>query len=344
MIDLRSDTVTKPCEGMRKAMYEAEVGDDVYGEDITINRLQDKCAELFGKEAALFVPSGTMSNQIAIKAHTQPGDELICENDAHIYYYETAGPAFLSNVQVRPVSSEFGMMKINDVDKTIRPDVYYFPQTRIVCVENTHNRHGGTVLPQKEVVKLGKFVKSKGLIYHCDGARIWNAAVKNELSLKEMAEPFDTISVCLSKGMGAPVGSVLLGDKDFIKKSLKIRKIFGGGMRQAGIIAAAGLFAIENNYGKICCDHENALIFAGILNNYQFISVDMKRVQTNMVMFDLDERININEFVTEAKQAGVVISALEGQRIRAVFHLQITKEMAMTAAETIIAISNKLLS
>ena len=343
MIDLRSDTVTKPCEGMRRAMYEAEVGDDVYGEDITINKLQDKCAEMFGKEAGLYVPSGTMSNQIAIKAHTQPGEELICENDAHIYFYETAGPAFLSNVQVRPVASEFGMMKINDVDKTIRPDVYYFPKTSLVCVENTHNRHGGSVLPQKEVVELGKFVKSKNLIYHCDGARIWNAAVKNELSLKEMAEPFDTISVCLSKGMGAPVGSVLLGDKEFIKKSLKIRKIFGGGMRQAGIIAAAALYAIENNYEKIKLDHENAQEFAKILNEYQFISVDMQRVQTNMVMFDLANRINVNEFIYNAKEAGVLISGLEGQRIRAVFHLQISREMAVEAANTIINISNDLL-
>ncbi len=335
MIDLRSDTVTKPDSDMRKIMAEAVVGDDVYGEDSSINELQDYVADLFGKEAALYVPSGTMSNQICIKLHTNPGEEIICDADAHIYYYETGAPAMISQVMIKGIPSNDGMPSLNEIKEAIRPDIYYFPKTSLVCLENTHNRHGGAIIDNDYINKLAKICKENNLKFHLDGARIWNAHIASGISLKEYTKHFDSISVCLSKGLGAPVGSVLLGTKEFVQKAWKVRKILGGGMRQAGIIASAGLYALKNNLEKLAYDHHNAKTFAKDLNEMDEIYVDLNSVQTNMVRFRLDDSLNSKEFVTLCQKNGLLIGALEKNWIRAVFHLQVTANDTSKALEII---------
>ncbi|OYT15349.1 MAG: low specificity L-threonine aldolase, partial [Bacteroidetes bacterium 4572_77] len=286
MIDLRSDTVTKPSKEMLEIMLSAPLGDDVYGEDPSVNELQEYAAELSGKEAAIFMPSGTMTNQVGIKINTEAGDELICENDAHIYYYETAAPSIISRVQIRPVPSKQGMPLYEDIENTIRPDVYYYPKTTLICLENTHNRHGGTVLKLDEIEALIGKLKANHpdkFRYHLDGARLWNAAIASGNSIKEYCHSFDTISLCLSKGLGAPVGSVLCGERKYIDKALKWRKILGGGMRQSGILAKAALYAIENNFPKLGEDHENATTFANGIIISDYLDCDLSTVQTNMV-------------------------------------------------------------
>lgn len=335
MIDLRSDTLTVPCDDMRRAISAAPVGDDVYGEDPTVNLLQERIADFFGKEAALFVPSGTMSNQISLKILTEPGDEIIADADAHIYYYETAAPAILSNLQIRPIPSDMGAPTPEAIVKTIRPDIYYFPRSRVVCLENTHNRHGGTIQSPGYTTAIKELADKHNLKLHLDGARIWNAIAATDISGDVFANHFDTVSVCLSKGMGAPVGSLIVSSKENIKKALKWRKIFGGGMRQAGLLAAAGLFALDNNLQKLVYDHENAKDFANALTEIDKISVDLSRVQTNMVRFELDKSINPHEFVSECKNRGLMVSWFDEQLIRAVFHLDISKESAKKAVEIV---------
>ena len=233
-IDLRSDTVTKPSKAMREAMANAEVGDDVFGEDPTVNMLQETVASLLGKEKALFVPSGCMSNQLALKAHTEMGDEVIMEQDAHMFNYETAAPAVMSAVQVKTVPGIRGVFRADDLPPHIRPAIYYMPRTRVICVENTHNRAGGAVFPLEEIKKLSAFCKEREILFHLDGARLWNASVATEIPMKEWAQHFDSVSVCFSKGLGAPVGSAICGTKEFVTKAHKWRKVFGGGMRQSG--------------------------------------------------------------------------------------------------------------
>lgn len=335
MIDLRSDTFTVPCENMRQAMFEAKVGDDVYGEDPTVNELEERIAAYFGKEAALFVPSGTMSNQISLKVLTQPGDEILTDADAHIYYYETAAPAVLSQIQIRSVKSTNGMPDVNELESLIRPDIYYFPTSSVICLENTHNRHGGTIVDLNYIKDTRHLVDKYNLKFHLDGARIWNAIAETGISGVDYAKHFDTLSVCLSKGMGAPIGSLFVSSKELVNKARKWRKIFGGGMRQAGIIASAGIYALENNIPKLKIDHENAKLFARLIAEIQSVTIDLSSVQTNMVRFELPSCINPKLFVSKCLESGLKVSSIEGQAIRAVFYLNITREMAIEASEIV---------
>lgn len=275
IIDLRSDTVTKPDAGMRKAMAEAEVGDDVFNGDPTVNRLQDRIAELFGKEAALFTPSGTMANQIVFKAIARPGWELLCERECHIGSYEAGGPAAHSGLMVNFLPSERGFFSAEQVRDSIRPINEHCPLTKIVELENTHNRHGGTICPLDLIKEIAGVCREYDLHFHLDGARIWNAHAATGVSLADYARAFDTVSVCLSKGLGAPLGSLTIGTKDFIAQARRIRKLFGGGMRQVGIVAAAGLYALDNNLQKLEADHANARLLAEGLNALEGVSVDL---------------------------------------------------------------------
>jgi threonine aldolase len=335
IIDLRSDTVTKPTNAMRQFMMNADVGDDVYGEDPTVNLLQTKVAELFGKEKALFVPSGTMSNQLSLRILTEAGDEVITDADAHIYYYETAAPSVLSQIQIRPVKSLKGEPDIDEIESSIRPDIYYFPKTKVISIENTHNRHGGSIVSLDYIQSIKSLADKYGLKTHLDGARIWNAHVATGIPLNKYAENFDTISVCLSKGMGAPIGSLIVSNQENIKKALKWRKIFGGGMRQAGIIAAAGIYAIDNNLGLIAEDHKNAKSFAISISEINGISCDVTRVETNIVVFNLAKYINPDIFVNECKRRGLLLSSIGGTAIRVVFHLQINNQMTENSVNMI---------
>lgn len=336
-IDLRSDTVTRPSEGMLRAMASAPTGDDVYGEDPTINELQNRVAEMLGKEAALFVPSGTMGNQIAIKAWTNPGDEIIIEADAHVFYYETGGLAFNSGVQVNTVKSLNGEMDLDEIEEKIRPNIYYLPTTKVISLENTHNRHGGAILSLDYIRKCGDLAKKHDIKFHLDGARLWNASAETGISLADYAEPFDSVSVCLSKGLGAPVGSVLVGGKELIEKAWKIRKILGGGMRQAGVLAAAGLYALDNNFPKMKQDHDRARAFAEGLAQSGSVSVAPERVQTNMVVFGIPLDLPVNEFIERCKSKGVLLGGVGKNFIRAVFHLHITNEDARKAVEVVLS-------
>ncbi len=332
-IDLRSDTITKPSEAMRKVMASAEVGDDVFGEDPTVNRLQERVAELLGKESALYVPSGVMSNQLALKTHTTAGDEVIVEKDSHIFNYETGAPALLSGVQLNPVQGIRGILSAADVESAIRPDVYYMMPTRLVCLENTHNRGGGSIYPMKLIEEIKRVVAAHGLKFHLDGARLWNASVATGIKVSEYAKHFDSVSVCLSKGLGAPVGSVLTGTKEYISKARRFRKIFGGGMRQIGILAAAGLYALENNIQRLAEDHEKAKTFATILSDSPTYEVNVEHVETNIVIFGIKHPVGVDAFIAEAKSKGVLISAGSAGKLRAVTHLDVTMESVTKAAK-----------
>lgn len=336
MIDLRSDTVTKPTEEMRKVMANAEVGDDVFGEDPSVNELQDYVADLFGKEAALFVSSGVMGNQLALKALTNPGDEVIVESQSHIFYYETAAPSVISRVQLRPIDSDNGMPSYEKIKKSIRSSEYYFPKTTLICLENTHNRHSGTIISIDYINEIKKLALEHKISLHCDGARIWNSCAETGISPKEYAEPFDTISVCLSKGLGAPVGSLLLGSKEVIMKAKKWRKILGGGMRQAGILASAGLYAIKNHFQFLKQDHLNAKKFSEILSESKFITIDLSKVQTNIVYFNVSNDINSQLLSEKLKEKKILIIPMEENSFRAVFHFQINTEQAEYSAKTIL--------
>ncbi len=333
---MRSDTVTKPSEAMRKVMADAVVGDDVFGEDPTVNRLQETVADLLGKESALYVPSGVMSNQLALKTHTSPGDEVIVEKDSHIFNYETGAPALLSGIQLNLVPGVRGLMTAADVEEAIRPDVYYMMPTRLVCVENTHNRGGGSIYPMKLIQEIKDVVVKHGLKYHLDGARLWNASVATGIKVFEYAKHFDSVSVCLSKGLGAPVGSVLTGTKEYIAKAKRFRKVFGGGMRQAGILAAAGLYALENNFRRLAEDHENAKAFARILGDSPVFEVNVDHVETNIIIFGVKQPVRIDKFIAEAKNAGVLLSAGSAGKLRAVTHLDVSREMVTKAAEILV--------
>jgi threonine aldolase len=333
-IDLRSDTVTKPSKAMREAMANAEVGDDVYGEDPTVNKLQKKCAEITGKEAALYVSSGCMANQLAVKSQTNPGDEIIVEAESHILNYETAAPAFISNVQVFPVQGINGVYTAEQIKKHIRPKAYYFPKTALICMENTHNRAGGTIFPINEIKQISELAKSEGIRIHIDGARIFNAYVETGIALKEYAKYADTISFCFSKGLGAPVGSILCSDAETIAKAHKYRKIIGGGMRQAGVIAAGALYALENNAERLKEDHKNAKYFAEEISKLNDIDIDLSTVQTNILIFRLKRDENgVNKFKQDLKEKGVLISDGSYGSLRVVFHLDVSKEQTKEAVE-----------
>jgi len=332
MIDLRSDTLTKPTKAMLDAMYEAKLGDDVYGEDPTVNELQEYIADLLQKEAAIFVPTGTMSNQIGVKINTNPGNEVIIEKDAHIFFFETAAPAVISNVQMRTLPSKFGEIDLNDIEDAIRSDVYYFPKTTLICLENTHNRHGGTIISLDHIKNVHNIAKQNNIFMHLDGARIWNASVVTKIPIYEYAKYFDTISVCLSKGLGAPAGSVLVGSKEKITLAKKWRKILGGGMRQAGILAAAGLYALKNNIERLEEDHKHTKLLANELNTLNNIRINLDEVQTNMLALTTPNNITAAELVTKAKQNGLLFNAISKNKVRIVFHLGITKQDTITAA------------
>ncbi len=342
MIDLRSDTVTKPTPEMIEFICRAQVGDDVYGEDPSVNELQSDMAELSGKEAALFVPSGVMGNQLALKALTDPGDEVIIESQAHIFYYETAAPSIISQIQLRCLDSDNGEMPIEKIITSIRTTEYYLPKTKVIALENTHNRHGGSILSMDYIRGVQKIAENNGIKFHLDGARLWNASAVTGISIKDYCAPFDTISICLSKGMGAPVGSVLLGDRKIIEKAHKWRKILGGGMRQSGLLAAAGLYAIKNNFQLLKVDHENALSFAKYLSESTLIYMDLAKVQTNMVFFDVIDSIDVNLLIKNCFKKGLIIMATGPKTIRAVFHFQVHSAQALDAASIILHEINNL--
>jgi len=304
---------------MRMAMAEAEVGDDVFGEDPTVLRLQETVARLLGKEASLFVPSGSMSNQLALRAHTEPGDEVICETGCHIANYEAGAAGALSGVQLQTIQGVRGIIQAEQVTLAIRHGYYWEPRPRLVCLENTHNKAGGTVYPQSVVRNVGEAARSRGLAFHLDGARIWNASVAGGLSLSELAQPFDTISVCLSKGLGAPIGSLLVGPEEFIVRAHRFRKMFGGGMRQVGILAAAGLYALEHHMGDLAADHRRARVLAKGLARFSRVALSPDSVETNILMFDVSGAPAI-ETLAELKGAGILMVPFGPATIRATTH------------------------
>jgi threonine aldolase len=334
MIDLRSDTVTRPSESMRKAMASADVGDDVFGEDPTVEGLQQEVAALLGKEAALFVPSGTMANQLALLVHTRPGDEVVVSEGAHCVWYESGAGAAWAGVQFI-VAGKGALFDVDALDEAVRPRVYYYPRTSLVALENTHNRGGGCVLPQAIVCAIATRARVHGLAVHLDGARLANAAVASRCSLAELAMPFDTVSLCLSKGLGAPVGSLLAGNRAHITAAHRFRKMLGGGMRQVGVLAAAGRYALTHNFVRLEEDHHNARLFAERVARAPSLKVMMP--ETNIVMIDLrDAKAGAAEaFVTRARASGVALSAFGPTRLRAVTHLDVSRDACERAGDII---------
>lgn len=334
MVDLRSDTVTTPSPAMRQAMAEARVGDDVFGEDPTVQDLEEEVARILGKEAGLFVPSGTMSNQIAIKVHTYPGDEVICDQDAHIMKYEAGGPAFHSQVQLHPLQAELGVFTAEQVESAIRPDDVHVPPSRLVSIENTHNIAGGTIFPLEEIQRIATVTTRYNLRLHMDGARLMNAVVATGIPAEQWAVPFDTVSLCLSKGLGAPVGSVLCGDRDSIRAAHRYRKLFGGGMRQVGIIAAGGLYALRNHVEDLHKDHQRAQQLATILAELPGADINPQDVHTNIIIFDVvDDWGTAEEVEDQLRAEGVLCLALGKQMIRLVTHRDLTDESITHALE-----------
>jgi threonine aldolase len=325
MTDFRSDTVTQPTEGMLKAMFSAKVGDDVFGEDPTVNRLESMAAEMFGKEAGLFCPSGTMTNQIAIKVHTVPGDEVICDNLSHIYQYEGGGIAFNSGCSVRLLQGDRGRITAGQVKTSINPDEDYKTISKLVVVENTANRGGGSCYDLEEIKRIRKVCDENNLLFHLDGARLFNAMVAKKETPEQYGDIFDSISICLSKGLGTPIGSVLLGKKDFIKKARRIRKVFGGGMRQAGFMAAAGIYALENNVERLEEDHQHAQQIAAALKTKDFIG-ELFPVETNMIIFEVKGKYTAQQFADKMKEKDILMFAISATQVRMVVHLNITAE------------------
>ncbi|MFH1139023.1 MAG: low-specificity L-threonine aldolase [Pseudomonadota bacterium] len=331
-IDLRSDTVTRPTPGMREAMFKAAVGDDVFREDPTVNALEEKAAARLGKEAALFVTSGTMANQIAIKILTQPGDEVIVEEGAHPFMYEAAAAGIISSVQLRPLPGKRGLLSPAQILDAIRPDDVHHPPTRLVCVENTHNRGGGAIYPLGLVEEIAVGAKGRGLFLHLDGARLFNACVASGRSPAEYARWFDTVSFCLSKGLGAPVGSLLVGGRDLMAKARRWRKVLGGGMRQAGFLAAAGLYALDNQVERLAEDHGNAGFLAQGLAEIEGLTINPDEVETNIVIFRVAKKgLTAPALVEGLKKEGVLMLAVGPDRIRAVTHLDVDRAGMETA-------------
>lgn len=325
-INLISDTVTKPCPNMKHAMMQAEVGDDVFGEDPTVNKLQTIAAAMFGKEAAIFCPSGTMTNQIAIKVHTNPLDDIICDVDSHIYQSETGGYAFLSGAGITLIPGQHGKVNADQVKNAIKPGFDWQTTSKLVVLENTCNKGGGSYYTLEEVKEIATICRQNNLKLHLDGARLFNALVETNESTQEWGSYFDTISICLSKGLGAPVGSLLIGDLETIRVARRFRKVMGGGMRQAGFLAAAGIYALENNIPKLKVDNQRALNIADVLNNCSFVK-EIKPVQSNIIIFELRDDLNANDFLITLKSNGILAAPFGGNTIRFVFHLDITDEM-----------------
>jgi len=332
-VDLRSDTLTKPSSAMREAMARAEVGDDVYGEDPTVNRLKARVAELLGKQAALFVPSGVMANQIALAVQTRPGDEVLVSRGAHCMWYESGAAAALAGVQLRELGGDDGLYTARELAATINPDNSHYPVTALVSVENSHNRGGGRIFPQRSILEIADVARTHKLKLHLDGARLWNVNVATQAPLAELCAPFDTVSVCLSKGLGAPVGSLLAGDAPTIARALRRRKMLGGGMRQAGILAAAGLYALEHQLARLAEDHANARGFAERIAEAPGLTVGP--VDTNIVIWDLAPSVPLDAaaFVARARDRGLLLNAMGDRRVRAVTHLDVSRAEVLRGAE-----------
>jgi threonine aldolase len=339
-IDLRSDTITKPTPAMRAAMAAAEVGDDVFGEDPTVRELETETAALLGKEAAMFTPSGTMANQVAIRTHTEAGDEILADANAHLYYYESGGPAALSGVSCRCLQGERGVFNGADVESALRLPNLHFPRARLVCVENTHNRGGGKIWPLERINDVAEAARRHGLRLHMDGARLWNAAAATGIAERQWAAPFDTVSVCFSKGLGAPVGSALAGSKELLARARRFRKMFGGGMRQAGIIAAGALFALRNHRARLAADHANAKALAEGISRCKGWEVTPGEVETNMVRFRLGG-VPAPEVVERLRSRGVLVLAADRLTIRAVTSLMVCTEDIHRAVKAIAKVTEE---
>ncbi|HVB04252.1 MAG TPA: GntG family PLP-dependent aldolase [Chitinophagaceae bacterium] len=334
MIDFRSDTLTRPTAAMKEAMMSAEVGDDVFGEDPSINTLEKTAAALFAKEAALFCPSGTMTNQIAIKTHTQPGDEVICSDLAHVYIYEGGGMAFNSGCQGRPVTGDRGRITAAQLLAVINPLDDHKAATSLVCLENTANRGGGSCYDLTEISRIRQVCQEHHLKLHLDGARLFNALVATGQTALQYGEQFDSISVCLSKGLGCPVGSILLGDRDFIREARRVRKKFGGGMRQAGFLAAAGIYALNNHIDRLQEDHDHAKQIALTLDRKDFTEKILP-VETNIIIFELRGSMDSRKFTELLAREGIRVMPISPLQVRLVTHLDITPEMVETTCKVI---------
>ncbi len=342
MIDLRSDTVTKPSVEMRQAMALAPVGDDVYGEDPTVNELQTEVAELLGKQAALFVPTGCMANQLGIAIQAGGGDEVILEYGSHIFNYETTAASFLSRVQLHPVkAAENGILTVDEIKEAVRDSAYFMPVSRIIAIENTHNRAGGTIYPIERIAEIAEFARAHNIHMHLDGARLWNACAATGIEPAEYAKYFDTVSVCFSKGLGAPIGSAICSSSENIVKAHRYRKMWGGGMRQAGIIAAGALYALRHHRDKMGLDNAKAKHFAELVASHsKNVSVDLETVQSNICLLKpLSARVpeDITRYVAELEEKGVRLTPWSGNRMRAITHLDVSMLDCEEAAHTIIS-------
>ena len=335
MIDLRSDTVTNPSKKMLDFMFQAKLGDDVFEEDPTVNELQSYAASLFGKEDALYCSSGTQTNQIAINLHVNPGGEVICHKDSHVFKYEGGGIAKNSGASTRTVDGDRGRITVEELEKWINPenDIHY-PLTQLISIEDTANRGGGAVYDFNEILRIRAFCNKMKLPLHLDGARVFNALTENHIDYKEYGKQFDSISICLSKGLGAPVGSLLLGDKDFIHQARRVRKVFGGGMRQVGIIAAGGLFALQNNVERLTIDHEHAKQLEKALNTSSVIKCVIP-VETNIVVFELNDHKRTNEYIQTLEKQGVLALTFGKGMIRMVTHLDLDQSAIQKTCECI---------
>lgn len=335
MTDLRSDTVTVPTEEMRAAIAAAPVGDDVYSEDPSVNMFQDYVAELLGKEAALWMPTGVMANQIALACHTERGDEVIVDSESHIFHYETAAASIISQLQLHPVASNYGIPDVAAIEQAIRPPAYYFPRTALVCMENTHNRYGGAVISAHHIARVRALCDSRGLPLHCDGARFWHACAALDVEPAALAADFDSVAVCFSKGLGAPMGSALVGTRTLIEKARKWRKILGGGTRQVGMMAAAGHHALVHHRAHIPRTHADALLFATVLRELAGEAAVPRLPESNIVAFNVPHGVSQESLVAAVLRRGVVVSASRPGTLRAVFHFQISTREARAAASAV---------
>ncbi|MEM9189585.1 MAG: GntG family PLP-dependent aldolase [Myxococcota bacterium] len=335
-VDLRSDTLTQPTDAMRQAMARAEVGDDVYREDPTARRLEEAAAGILGKEAAIFVPTGTMANQMALMLHCRRGEEVIIGKGAHLFYYEGGAGGAFAGVQFLEVG-ETGLFTAEEMEAAIKPDAYYLARTRLVALENTHNRGGGRVFPQADVRTIGEAARARGLSVHIDGARLWNAAAASGLAEAELTAPADSVAACFSKGLGAPIGSVLAGSAAFIEEAWRLRRMMGGGMRQVGVICAAALHALTEHRGRLPEDHEHAAELAQRLSESETIGCDRSAVETNIVNFSVSG--SAEAFVRRASEAGVLLNAIGPHRIRAVTHLGVDRAGIERATDVLLTLA-----
>lgn len=339
LIDLRSDTVTKPTREMRAVIAAAEVGDDVFDEDPTVHRLQDRVAQLLGKEAALFVPSGTMANQICIRVHTRPGDEMICETTSHVHVWEAGAPAALSGVTTRTVDGDYGVLDLTQLQGLIRPASAHYTRTRLITLENTHNRGGGRVFPLDKIRAIAGWARTNNLAMHLDGARIWNASIATGISLADWCKSFDSVAVCFSKGLGAPIGSAVVGSKDFIVQARRARKLYGGHMRQVGVIASAALYALENHLPRLADDHRNAKVIAQAVADSPGLRLDPPYVETNLVWFEVDPALAPAAAVAASlREKGILVHPAGPTTLRVCTHLDVSALQAEQAATTLRAL------